>query len=177
MRKLFSALMLPVCLALVISAAVAAQPGAAYPAAATNDAVVVSNSSDVPDAHLVHPAVYKIDGANWFRLRDVAMLLRGSAKQFAVDYDAASKTVSITTGKSYTAIGSELTGAAAQNSSAVVSNDTLLVGGTPVTVRVFKIDGANYFLLRDLGKALDFHVGYNGDTKTVFISGAKGYAE
>ena len=45
-----------------------------------------------------------------------------------------------------------------------------------VTLTVFKIDGANYFKLRDLGRALDFHVGYDNETKTVCISGAHGYA-
>ena len=42
---------------------------------------------------------------------------------------------------------------------------------------VYKIEGANYFKLRDLGRALNFHVGYDDGTKTVFISGGKGYEE
>ena len=52
-------------------------------------------------------------GNNYFKLRDVAMMLNGSGKQFAVDYDDVMKSVSITTGKPYTAIGGELTGTAA----------------------------------------------------------------
>ena len=177
MRKPYSVVLtLALCLALFSPAAAAnEQSEETYHAIATNNAIVVSNSTDLPDAHLVKPAVYKIDGANYFKLRDLAMILTGSAKQFAVDYDDSVGEVSITTGKPYAAIGGELTGSAAERSSAVISDNTILVDGVSVTLKVFKIDGANYFKLRDLGKLLDFHVGYNSEMKTVTISGAKGY--
>ena len=144
-------------------------------AGAMNDAIVVSNIANEPDAHLVRPAVYKIMGNNYFKLRDVAMMLNGSGKQFAVDYDDVTKSISITTGKPYEAIGGELTGAAAETASASPTNNGIFIDGESVTLTVFKIGGANYFKLRDLGKALDFHVGYDDETKTVSISGAKGY--
>ena len=177
MKKLCSVLLtIVLCLALLSPAMAAdAQSEETYPAIATNNAIVVSNSAAEPDAHLVYPAVYKIDGANYFKLRDLAMILNGSAKQFAVDYDAAAGAVSITTGKPYTAIGGELTGTAAESGSAIISNNTILIDGVSATLTVYKIDGANYFKLRDLGKALDFFVGYDDEMKTVTISGAKGY--
>ncbi len=176
MRKLCSVILtLAVCLALLVPAAAGAEE--ARPALATNNTIVVSSSADQPDAHTVRPAVYKIDGANYFKLRDVAMLLNGSEKQFAVDYDDAAGAVSITSGRPYRAIGGELTGAAAETAAAVPSNNAIRIDGVPVTLTVWKIGGANYFKLRDLGKALDFHVGYDDGTKTVYISGAKGYTD
>ena len=176
MRKPYPAVLaLVFCLALLIPTAARAEES--VPAMATNNMIVVSNSDDVPDAHPVHPAVYKIEGANYFKLRDLAMLLNGSAKQFAVYYDETSGSVSITSGKPYAAIGGELSGAAAESCGAAVSNDAVLIDGDPVTLTVYKIDGANYFKLRDLGRALDFHVGYDHETKTVCISGARGYEE
>ena len=94
MKKWYSAVLTAVlCLALLIPTTAAAQSEEARPAMATNDTIVVSNSSEAPDAHPVHPAVYKIDGYNYFKLRDIAMLLRGSEKEFAVEYDEASKSV------------------------------------------------------------------------------------
>jgi len=176
MRKRYSAiLVLALCITLLFSTAATAKSEGTYSAMATNNTIVVSNSADAPDAHLVHPAVYKIEGANYFKLRDVAMLLNGSEKQFAVDYDDHAKTVSITSGKPYRAIGGELTGTAAASCSAIVSNNAISINGKSTDLTVFKIDGANYFKLRDLGKALDFHVGYDDETKTVYISGARGY--
>ena len=178
MRKLVSAVLaLALCFALAGPALADGAEEEVYPAGASNNAIVVSNSGGLPDAHLVHPAVYKIDGANYFRLRDLAMLLNGSERQFAVAYDDASKTVSLSAGKPYAAIGGELTGAAAERAEATVSNDVIYIDGEIAALTVYKIDGANYFKLRDLGRALDFFVGYNDEMKTVTISGAKGYEE
>lgn len=181
MKKLFSFVLTLALSATLLIPAMAAGEGmagvVALLAEATNNTIVVSSSSDEPDAHPVHPAVYKIAGNNYFKLRDVAMMLNGSGKQFAVDYDDALKTVSITTGRPYAAIGGELTGAASETASASPTNNGILIDGEPVTLTVYKIDGANYFKLRDLGKALDFHVGYDDETKTVFISGRSGYEE
>ncbi len=170
-------LTLALCLALLVPTQAAAQSGGTFAAIATNNTIVVSNSADQPDAHVVNPAVYKIGGENYFKLRDLAMLLNGSGRQFAVNYDDALKLVSIAPGAPYRAIGGELSGAAAEHSSANPSNDAFMIDGSPAPLTVFKIDGANYFRLRDLGKALDFHVGYDDETKTVFISGARGYEE
>lgn len=176
MKKLYSVVLtLVLCITLLASTAAAAKSEETYSAIATNNTIVVSNSTDVPDAHLVHPAVYKIKGANYFKLRDVAMLLNGSGKQFAVDYDDTAKAVSITSGKPYIMVGGELSGTAAANRSAIVSNNTISINGNSTDLTVFKIDGANYFKLQDIGKALDFYVGYDDETKTVYISGAKGY--
>ncbi len=178
MKKLFSAVLtLTLSLALLIPAA-AAGPATGYTpkaAKATNNAIVVSNSKDTPDAHLVYPAVYKIDGDNYFRLRDLAMLLNGSDRQFAVDYDDETKSVSIRSGEPYKAVGGELSGTAAEYGSAIPTNNAIRIDGETVTPTVYKIDGDNYFRLRDLGRALDFYVGYNDEMKTVSLSGAKRY--
>ncbi|MBO6011717.1 MAG: hypothetical protein J6P71_07975, partial [Oscillospiraceae bacterium] len=125
MKKLFSAvLILALCFALLLPAAAAGLTIGFTPKAAkaTNNTIVVSNSTDAPDAHVVHPAVYKIDGDNYFRLRDLAMLLSGSGRQFAVDYDESSKSVAISSGKPYVPRGGELTGTAAAIGSAIPTN-------------------------------------------------------
>ena len=178
MKKLcIAVLALALCLALILPAA-AACPAIGYTpraAKATNNAIVVSNSIDAPDAHMVYPAVYKIEGDNYFKLRDLAMLLRGSEKEFAVDYDHAAKTVSIRSGELYAPVGGELSGTAAEYGSAIPTDNNVRIDGEPVTLTVYKINGDNYFRIRDLGRALDFYVGYSHAAKTVFLSGAKGY--
>ena len=137
MKKLISfVLMLAVSLAALTMTAFCADP-AVFPAMATNNTIVVSSSADEPDAHVVSPAVYKIEGANYFRLRDVAMLLNGSEKQFAVEYDEAEKTVSLTSGQPYRAVGGELSGAASETASAGPTNNAILIGGEIVTLTVY----------------------------------------
>ncbi len=75
---------LGLCLSLLAPGQAAVQSDDTRSAIATNNTIVVSNSTDQPDAHMVQPAVYKIEGENYIKLRDLAMLLKGSAKQFAV---------------------------------------------------------------------------------------------
>ena len=59
---------------------------------------------------------------------------------------------------------------------AAISNDSIYIDGEKVEAEVYKIDGNNYFKLRDLGKALDFYVGWTAE-RGVYIETAKPYAE
>ena len=95
MRKPYPAVLaLVFCLVLLLPAAARAEE--AIPAMATNNMIVVSSSTDAPDAHPVHPAVYKIDGANYFKLRDL-----GKALDFHVGYDDETKIVYISGARGY----------------------------------------------------------------------------
>ncbi len=123
----------------------------------TNDTLKVNG--EIKDA-----TVYKIGDSNYFKIRDLAAVLNGTSKQFAVGYDAASSSVTATTGQPYELAGGELAGPAAANQTAAVSNDTILVNGSKAeNVTVYKIDGSNYFKLRDLGAALGFDVGWSAE--------------
>lgn len=121
-------------------------------------------------------SVYKIDGSNYFKLRDIAALLSGSEKQFSVDYDNSVKSVTVASGKSYTPDGSELKPASSTGSvTASKSSNSIYINGKKMDLSVYKINGNNYFKLRDLGAALDFYVGYDNAAKSVTISGKSGY--
>ncbi len=141
---------------------------AGHTATPTNDRLYV-------DGRLQTPSIYKIDGSNYFKIRDIAALLNGTGKQFEVGYDAATGSVTVTTGQPYTANGTELTGPAAGGSKAAApTSDAIYVNGAKQNLTVYKIDGSNYFKLRDLGQVLDFYVGYDAATG-VTLSGSSGY--
>ena len=160
MRKKLTAAMLALAMLVSLMPAALAAPAEAMP---TNDTLKVNG--ELKDA-----TVYKIDGSNYFKIRDLAAVLNGTSKQFAVGYDAASSSVTATTGQPYELAGGELAGPAAANQTATVSNDTILVNGAKAeNVTVYKIDGSNYFKLRDLGAALGFDVGWSSE-EGVFIN-------
>lgn len=146
------------------------------PAASSGIVATPTNDKLYVDGVLQNATVYKIDGSNYFKLRDIAAMLNGSEKQFDVGYDAATGSVTVIPGQAYASNGSELAGAAAGgDKEATVSNNSIYVDGVELDLTVYKIDGSNYFKLRDLGLSLNFYVGYDAATG-VTLSGNSGYA-
>ena len=146
------------------------QQPAGTTASPTNDKLEVNgNAAD--------PTVYKIGDSNYFKIRDVAALLNGTEKQFAVGYDGSKNAVTATTGQGYDKQSGDLAGAATGGSqTADPSNDAIYVNGEKITAEVYKINGSNYFKLRDLGKALNFYVGWSAD-RGMYIETNKPYSE
>ena len=146
------------------------QPAAETVASPTNDKLTVNGTA-------ADPTVYKIDGSNYFKIRDVAALLNGTEKQFAVGYDGEKNSVTATTGQGYDKQSGDLAGAATGgDKTAAPSNDIVYVDGQKIDAEVYKIDGGNYFKLRDLGKALNFYVGWSA-AQGVYIETDKPYSE
>ena len=136
-----------------------------------------TNDSLTADGALQTPTVYKINGSNYFKIRDLAAILNGTGKQFSVGYDGTKNAVTATTGQGYARQPGDLAGAATGGSqTAEPSNDAIYVDGQKITAEVYKINGSNYFKLRDLGKALDFYVGWSAD-RGVYIETDKPYSE
>ena len=137
-----------------------------YTANPTNDKLEV-------DGAAANPTVYKIGGSNYFKIRDVAALLSGTEKQFAVGYSGGR--VTVTSGQPYEATGKELAGPPASAKDASPSNDAIVIDGAETSLSVYKIGGSNYFKLRDLGKALDFYVGWEAG-RGIYIETDKPYS-
>ncbi len=138
-------------------------PGAAGPAAFT---CVVSNQDLTVDGKKVDIDHYNINGNNYFKLRDLACILNGTANTFDVGYDTATRTISLTTGKAYTPIDGDMVIGVDNSATAQVSNQKITVNGEEVGLVAFNIGGANYFKLRDLVPYLGYEVGYDIPTRT-----------
>ena len=138
-----------------------------YTAKATNDKLTVDGVSKTPTA-------YKINNANYFQLRDVAVLLNGTKAQFSIEYDNAAKAIKITTGQPYAPNGKEMKGAKA-TAEAIVGNNDVYINGVKADFAVYKIGGSNFFQIRDLGKALGFNVDWAKDVG-IIIDPSKPYS-
>ncbi|MDR2771688.1 MAG: hypothetical protein LBB57_06590 [Clostridiales Family XIII bacterium] len=115
------------------------------------------------------PGAYNIGGSNYFRLRDLAVMLGSAGLDFGVGWDAASKTVSIRTGEPYAPDGTELAGAPKSNGMAVLPETVLTIDGKAVFMDVYNIGGGNYFKLRDMAEAFGFSVEYDAAANAVLI--------
>ena len=60
---------------------------------------------------------------------------------------------------------------------AKVSNQRIAVDGIYVNMKAYQIDGNNYVKLRDIGKQVDFGVGYDNATASVRIDTDAPYTE
>lgn len=129
------------------------------------------------DGKPVSIAAYGINGNNYFKLRDLAALLNGTEAQFQVGWNDAARTITLTTGKAYTAVGGELAKADGLNRFGTATDSPIYIDGALADLTAYNIDGNNYFKLRDLGKALGFNVGWDDATRTVSITTDEPYTE
>lgn len=113
---------------------------------------------------------YNIDGYNYFKLRDLAAVLKDSQAKFGVDYKDG--VVTLTKAADYKVVESDQKPVKAE-SKGMLTNDKVLVGDKTLTATAYKIDDLNYYKLRDLGKELGFGVGYDETNNTVLLVSEK----
>ena len=122
------------------------------------------------DGKQVKPVGYNINGNNYYKLRDIALILNGTTAQFGVSWDKSTRSINLTPGSNYEAVGGELGAIPTKNATAQTSNETVLINGIKASLTAYNVDGYNYFKLVDLGDALGFDVGYESKTRTVVIT-------
>ena len=119
---------------------------------------------------------YNINGNNYFKLRDLAKAVTGTDRQFEVGWNADKFAISLTTGKSYTSVGGELTAPSKTASvTALFSTASVYMNGVEISLKAYNINDNNYFKLRDVAEAIDFGVTWNAEKSTIAIDTTQGY--
>lgn len=118
----------------------------------------------------VTPQGYNINGNNYYKLRDIAYVLSGTACQFNVTWSQEKNRIQIAAGEPYEAVGGEMAqSVATQLQSCAPSTSAIYLNNAPVSLTGYSINGNNYYKVRDLGTAIGFEVGFENDT--VMIQG------
>ena len=116
--------------------------------------------------------IYNINGNNYFKLRDLAVLLSGTGSRFSVDYDPAARTVIIRTGEAYVKQAGDLEIGEDKSATAVRSRQRIQIDGASVTdLTAYNLGGNNFFKLAELGEKLGFGVKYDAETNTMVVTG------
>jgi len=137
---------------------------------------VATGSTVLLNGGKVSLEAYNIQGSNYFKLRDLAMALRKTGKDFQIEYDATTNTINITGGKAYTPLGGELTVSNQRaGEKAKVSTVSVNYNGVKVDLQAYNINGFNYFKLRDVAAVIDVGVTWDGKTSTIGIDTNIGY--
>ena len=118
---------------------------------------------------------YNIDGSTYVGIRDLALTLSGTSKQFNVTWNGAQNAIHITTCQPYIAVGGEMPSGGADEACAIRVNSKIFLDGKAVKVNICRIEGRNFFRLRDLCIALDFFVHWEITTPAIAISTIKQY--
>lgn len=113
---------------------------------------------------------YNIDGYNYFKLRDLAAVLKDTKAKFGVEYKDAM--VTLTKGADYKVAETDQKEVKAE-SKGMLTNDKVMVGDKALTATAYKVDDSNYYKLRDLGEALGFGVDYDKATNSVLLMSEK----
>ena len=142
----------------------AASAVAAVPTRDKGQAVYVNDAR-------VYPTGYNIADNNYFKLRDIGTLVG-----FGVEWNGETQTVEISTTRT-TPSTEGISDTAASGAVAKISDQRITVDGVQVNMTAYQIDGNNYVKLRDIGKQVDFGVGYDNATASVRIDTDAPYTE
>lgn len=117
---------------------------------------------------------YEINNNNYFKLRDIAMVLSGTEKQFDITWSA-DVGITLIANQAYTVVGGELT--AGDNTTKIyeTNTDTIYKGGLFVNLTAYTINSNNYFKLRDLGQLFNFNVSWDNENSIIIINTSEAY--
>ncbi len=145
-------------------------PEAAQIAESTNATVFVNGKNISFDA-------YNIEGNNYFKLRDLAMAVSGSNKQFEVEWDESVGAINLISNKGYTPRGGELAEGVRGKVQCTPGTSEIFKDRQQVYMKAYNIRGNNYFKLRDMAKLFDIGIGWNPHAETIEINTASSYEE
>ncbi len=144
----------------------------------------------IVDGQAIHFDSYNINGNNYFKLRDIAQVLKGTAKQFDVRWDAdldwrddygnhGQGAIVLTANTPYTPVGGELAAGDGAAKPCTLNRSPIftLDGAYPRQVKMtaYTINNNNYFKLRDLGDYFDFDVSWDAGQNAVVVDTARSY--
>lgn len=119
---------------------------------------------------------YSINGNNYFKLRDIAMTLNGTEKQFGLSWDSQKNSIFLISKSAYTVVGGEMTSSG--NSFSIETSKTssaVYLDGKALLLTAYPIGGYNYIKLRDIAAAINLGLSYTESTNTINIDTSVGY--
>lgn len=112
---------------------------------------------------------YNINGNNYFKLREIAKLLRNTDKKFDIDFIKEKNTIEIKLAQRYKSSNSESKKDGFHKKTSK-STHKITINKKPKKSKSYLIDSSNYFKLRDLADIVGFDVDWDNREKIVIIN-------
>ncbi len=137
---------------------------------------IKSNSKVVIDGEKVNIDAYSIKGTNYVKIRDIAMLLDESAKQFEVEWNKEKRAIDVITSEPYTVVGGELEKISAENIDLRFNKSAIHVDGADKVLKSYNINNETYFKLRDISQEINIDLQWNQKEKAIKLDTTQDYA-
>jgi lysophospholipase L1-like esterase len=165
---------LGIVLSAILSVSFLAMPASA--AAGTSAKAEPLKSPVTVDGTEVAFDAWSINGSGYFRLRDIAYALKGTAKQFQVSYNIAEELFELKSDTPYLPIGREMaTDSPAQDPAVLPAVCNATLDGEKITLTAYSIGAYFYIRLFDLAAAMDFCVSVPPGGGDIAIDTSSGY--
>lgn len=117
---------------------------------------------------------YNIKDNNYFKLRDIANLLKGTQAEFDVIWNSEKGAIELLSKTAYST-NEALTSETLKNPVATSSYVPIYKDGAQILLGAYNIADNNYFKLRDVASAINFYVGWNATEGIIEIDTSKEY--
>ncbi len=113
---------------------------------------------------------YSVNYSNYYKIRDIAMVLRNTTSRFDVSWDQRKSAIAISLDEKYTIIGGELEESSISTTMDIEESQApIYVDGREKEAKCYNIDGYTYFKIRDIADLVGFTVNWNEATQTIEI--------
>lgn len=113
---------------------------------------------------------YMIAENNYFKLRDIAEVMKGTEREFQITWDDTNKAINLVSHAIYASVGTELALGDGIEKNATENTASLYQDGIEVDLEAYVIDGNTYFKLRDLCSIIDVEVGWDGEKNQIILT-------
>jgi len=136
-----------------------------------------TTSKVLVNGKVVEFEAYNINGYNYFKLRDLAQAVNNTEKNFEITWDGKNNAINLFSNKPYTPVGGELAKGDGKAKIATPTTSKIYKDGEEISLTAYLINGNNYFKLRDIAKAFDIGVTWDGETNTIVIDTSISYVD
>nr|WP_297171429.1 polysaccharide deacetylase family protein [uncultured Agathobaculum sp.] len=113
---------------------------------------------------------YNIDGSNYVRVRDVAMMLKDTVRGFDVQWNSASGRVELRSMTAYEPIGTEDAPLAPGSCTVQSYTEPTVADGAAHMIASYQMEGSTYYKLRSLGELCGFGVEWNEADRVIEVT-------
>ncbi len=139
-----------------------------YTPAANTLSASVSDASVTVNGVGVRVSGISVNNSNYYKIRDIAMMLRSTSARFDVTWDDSLNAVNIKKGQKYNVVGGELEAISSDETLEIFSNESpIYIDGAEVHLQSYNVNSSNYFRIRDLADYLDFSITWDEAAQTV----------